>query len=44
MVTIDKKNECECQQKFALRESSNVYTGIPYSGWGPGIDTLQDQD
>ena len=22
-------------------ESSNVYTGTPYSGWGPGIDTLQ---
>ena len=21
-------------------ESSNVYTGAPYSGWGPGIDTF----
>ena len=31
---LTKKNECECQQKFALRESSNVYTGTPYSGWG----------
>ena len=34
MVTIDKKNECECQLKFVLRESSNVYTRTPYSGQG----------
>ena len=39
MVTFDEKSSMQNLNKIALSESSNVYTGTPCSGWGPGIDT-----